>query len=219
MRYGVALALWSGAPALWAAGENSSELMALLETRLLGARRVVIEAELHSTGAVAAEFKGSTELGERNRGRGSYTGQLAQQAAALAFDSDGRTLQLSRGAETRAEAVGAESNRALLVGLLRMGLLHNVARLHGLEGPDHAGGGVEQWVVLEGFRPTTYALEGELEGAMSFGFDLVVGGEPAGSARLWLDPASGLPRRREQTVRFPQGEMKVVEDYKRFVLE
>lgn len=219
MRSGAALVLLSGAPALWAAGESSSELMALLESRLLGARRVVIEAELQSTGALAAEFNGSIELGERNRARGAYTGQLAQQAVALAFDSDGRTLQLSRGAETGLEAVGAESNRALLVGLLRMGLLHNLVRLRELKGPDHAGGGVEQWAQLEAFRPTTYALEGELEGALSFGFDLVVDGEPAASARLWLDPATGLPRRREHTVRLPQGEMKVVEDYKRFVVE
>lgn len=43
-------------------------------------------------------------------------------------------------------------------------------------------------------------------------FDVVVEGKRIGAAELWVD-ASGLPLRREQTVRFPQGEMKVTERY------
>ena len=43
-------------------------------------------------------------------------------------------------------------------------------------------------------------------------FDVVVDGKRIGSAELWVD-AAGLPLRRNQTVRFPQGEMKVTERY------
>ena len=43
-------------------------------------------------------------------------------------------------------------------------------------------------------------------------FDVVVEGKRVGSAELWVD-AAGLPLRRMQTVRLPQGEMKVTERY------
>jgi hypothetical protein len=43
-------------------------------------------------------------------------------------------------------------------------------------------------------------------------FDMIVEGKRVGTAELWTD-ASGLPLHREQTVRFPQGEMKVTERY------
>ena len=39
------------------------------------------------------------------------------------------------------------------------------------------------------------------------------------NARLWLDQASGLPRRRQLTVRFGTAEMKVLERYTRFEVE
>ena len=43
-------------------------------------------------------------------------------------------------------------------------------------------------------------------------FDVVVDGKDIGDAELWLD-AGGLPLRREQTMVFPQGEMKITERY------
>ena len=44
-------------------------------------------------------------------------------------------------------------------------------------------------------------------------FGLVVAGQPSGTASLWIDAASRLPLRREQTVQFETGEMKVIEVY------
>ncbi len=209
---------FASAPA-FAIGEDGAELMAQLQARLLKARRVVIEGEVQSHGALFSQLKGGARINERNHMSLSYYGQIGPKPAVLSLAADGRVLELRNGAERRAEPVQDEANRALLIGLLRMGLLHNLARLGGLQAPDHGGGGVERWVTLDNFRPTTYILGGELEGALSFGFDVLVDGEPAASARLWLDPVSGLPRRREQTVRFAQGEMTVVEDYRRFVAE
>lgn len=43
-------------------------------------------------------------------------------------------------------------------------------------------------------------------------FDVIVDGKHLGDAQLWLD-AGGLPIKREQTMRFPQGEMKITERY------
>ena len=194
-------------------------LMAQLEARLLAARHVAIEATITSQGVVPSRLKGRSELQDRNRATVAYAGEFAGKPADLALSVEGGALRARSGATTREEPVGRESNRALLIGLTRMGLLHNLARLSSALGPDHAQGGVEQWITLDSFRPITYAQGGELEGLMSFGFDLVVAGTPSASARLWLDPATGLPRRRQQTVRFPQGELTVIEDYTRFEVQ
>lgn len=194
-------------------------LLAQLEQRLLAARRVAIEAIIESSGVIPARLTGRGELRESNRASVTFTGSFAGRAADLAMLADGRFAQLRNGAQARAEPVGREANRALLLGLTRMGLLHNLARLTALSGADHGHGGVERWVTLDGFRPTTFAQGGELAGSMSFGFDVMVAGAPAASARLWIDPSTGLPRRRQQTVRFAQGEMTVIEDYIRFEVE
>lgn len=194
-------------------------LMAQLEQRLLGARRVEVEATLRSRGVIASDLRGRSELRDRNRATLAYAGSFAGKAADLQLAADGRLVQFMNGSQTRQTRVEPEANRALIVGMVRMGLLHNLARLTGLQEPDHASGGVSEWVRLDSFRPTTFAQAGALEGLMALGFDLVVGGATAGNVRLWVDPATGLPKRRALTVRFPQGEMEVVEDYTRFVVE
>ena len=201
------------------AQDDPAALITQLEVRLLAAQHVAIEATIESHGVIPSNLKGRSELFDRNRATWSYAGDFAGQPAELSLASDGRALDMKSGTRAEQGPVGPESNRALLIGLVRMGLLHNLARLSGLAAPDHAQGGVEQWVRLDSFRPTTYAIGGDLEGMMSFGFDLVVAGNTSGSARLWLDPATGLPRRRQLTVRFPQGDMTVTEDYTRFLVE
>ena len=86
-----------------------------------------------------------------------------------------------------------------------MGVLHNIAMLSGGAPPDHANGGVDDWVkTVEHRHP-----EGSGSGVM---FDLVVDGTPSGSATLWIDE-QGQPLRREQRVDFPEGTMIVVERY------
>lgn len=93
-----------------------------------------------------------------------------------------------------------------------MGVLHNLAMLVGGAPPDHAAGGVEDWVqTVDHRRPVPSGPPPGPDGeAVTFG--LVVGGEPSGTATLWLDDR-GVPVRREQTVEFPEGVMRVVERY------
>lgn len=203
----------------FAVGEDGAELMAQLQTRLLSAKRVVIESDIQSRGVLFSQLKGVARIDERNQLQLDYNGQFGAKPATLLLAANGRSQELRNGAGYRREPVPHEANRAVLIGFLRMGLLHNLARLSGLQPPDHGAGGVERWVTLDNFRPTTYILGGDLEGTLSFGFDVMVDGVLAASARLWLDPATGLPRRREQTVNFARGEMTVVENYVRFEVE
>lgn len=211
-----ALGLLILAGAASAQGEDPAVLMAQLEARALAARKVVVEAQIEAQGAVAARLQAQGELLERNRATLTYAGDFRGSAIDLRWTADGRTVLAREGERVQQAAVARASNRALLLGVLRMGLVQPLARLAEL--PPPAAPDAER-IVLDGFRPTTYAMGGDLDGAMSFGFDLVVDGEVAGQVRLWLDAASGLPRRRLVTMRVGAGEMTVREDYRRFALE
>jgi hypothetical protein len=214
-----ALALALLAPAALAMEEEGVALMQQLEARLVAAKRVRIEASIEARGAFAANLAGHAEWRDRNHAELAWAGQFAGQPVELKLRSDGRVLTLARNAEQHRQRAPAETNRAMLVGMMRMGVLHNLARLSELKLPDHATGGVAQWVQLDSFRPATYAQGGDLEGFMSFGYDLVIDGTPTASVRLWVDPQTQLPRRRQVTVRFPQGDLSVLEDYARFEVE
>ncbi|MEM6335665.1 MAG: hypothetical protein AAF752_03810, partial [Bacteroidota bacterium] len=93
-------------------------------------------------------------------------------------------------------------NESLIVGLTRMGILHNLARLTGAAPPDRADGGVSDWVTLAGFRTDSTGI----------GFDITVSNVPSGTATLTTDPSGHLTER-HQRVDFPTGTMHVHERY------
>jgi hypothetical protein len=76
-------------------------------------------------------------------------------------------------------------------------------------------GGVRDWVVVEGFS-FDEAVEVQ-DGSRVVSFSMIVGGVPAGTAALELG-SRGSPIVRRQTVRFPTGEMRVVERYTRVLI-
>lgn len=214
-----AVALLCAAPAVFGQGEDPQLLLQQLEARVLAAPQVTIEGEIQASGLVSAHLSGRLQIKPRNRASASWHGDLRGTPAELALSSDGRALELKAAGQQRAEDLGGESNHALLAGALRMGLMHNLLRLADLHGPDHAAGGFDAWATAQSFRPTTFALGGEMQGAMSFGYDLVTEGVTLGSVRLWLDPLSGLPKRQQLLLHGPDGDTTITEDYTKFVLE
>ncbi len=114
------------------------------------------------------------------------TGYLGGQPVELRLMAGADAFSYGSGPELAKGDVPPHLREALLVGLTRMGILHNLACLTGNAAPDHADGGVEAWVTVGSFqRP-----DGELGG----------------------------PLTRRQTVRFPMGEMRVVERYRGVVI-
>lgn len=161
--------------------------------------------ELRAEGAVVVSLGGSLVIDEEVEleARGQFAGveqelRLWTEGDRLrAGPRDGPTLDVPR-----PPALAS----ALVIGMTRMGLLHNVAMLSAGRVPDGADGGVREWV-----QTVEHQHVGEGEGA-GLGFVLVVAGQRMGRATLWLD-AQGRPARREQTVDFPEGQMKVSERY------
>jgi hypothetical protein len=185
--------------------QNPADTIAALEARLDAADRVQVEFEVSATGAVTADVRGRLHLQRNGTTVLEATGQFAGAPVDVALTADADSMLLRGGsADSLLQARPPALADALLIGFVRMGILHNVARLTAAAAPDHGDGGVRSWVTLEPLA----------ERENTFEFALTVAGEPAGTATLSLD-TRGLPVRREQRVAFPEGEMRVSERYLR----
>jgi hypothetical protein len=161
--------------------------------------------QLSAEGAVVASLAGSLSIADEVEleAKGRFGGAEHD----LRLWTEGDHLRAGpRGAPTLDVPRPPELVPALVIGMTRMGLLHNVAMLAGGKPPDRADGGVREWVQASEHERV------EASGEAALGFWIVVGGERVARATLWLD-AEGRPVRREQTVEFQEGQMKVVERY------
>ena len=183
--------------------------LSALETRLLSARQVTLDFEVTAEGAASIQVAGRLEWSDgalRVEAEGAFGGRPVELVVET-LDPATRYRYGVRGRAVEADAP-PELWPAVVVGLTRMGILHNLARLTGGAAPDHAEGGVEEFVQVHG-------VERDEEGRLAF--EIRVGGQESGSATLRLDEG-GLPAVRRQSVAFPTGEMRVVERYTRVVV-
>jgi len=173
----------------------------------LGQTPLRLRFELRAEGAVVASLAGTLAIADELdlRVEGAFAGGEHD----LRMWTAGDRLRAGAGADG-ALALDVprppELARALVIGLARMGLLHNVARAIAGRAPDHAEGGVSEWVQVTELAPV------EAGGDAGLRYVLVVGGERSGEGTLWLD-AHGRPVRRELIVEFPDAQMKVEERY------
>lgn len=174
------------------------------EERLLEATDSRVDFRVTSTGAFESDLTGRLVLGGEGRARLEAEGTFGDQEQTLLLVSDGERMRITNGEDTVTASTPPHLEEALIVGLTRMGILHNLARLVEAAPPDHADGDVREWVRTRSFR------RGERG---SVGYDIEVDGRASGSAMLFLSPGTRLPGERRQTVEFPEGEMRVTEIY------
>lgn len=149
----------------------------------------------------------------------SATGSFAGTPVEVRLFADGERMQATVGGKTTLDLPQpAELKRAIVVGLTRMGVLHNIAVMLGGRPPDHADGGVDEWVTVDAVTAAPKVTPDELseasEGGAVVSFDLTVAGQPAGEVSLWVDPGAQRPLERHQAVTFPEGVMTVREVYR-----
>lgn len=192
--------------AAMAAGQPDSAF-AKFEDGLLGLYPLALSFHITSEGAFTVDLRGRLDLSAAGDTLISATGTFGEEPVELVLVATGGRL-IGGNYDARFDVEQSPSlDLALLIGMTRMGLLHNLALLVAGQPPDHAAGGVRSWVV-----PLDLAtLRGE--GAEGFRFGIQVSGVRSGAATLALDPETGLPTRREQTVEFPGGRMTVTERY------
>ena len=192
---------------------DADAALAAIEARMLAAPTARVDYRITADGAFAAEFDGTLGLGVRDRtlliGNGSFGG-VPQRLLLTAEDGAMRGLLVDSVAfETTTPPALRE---ALLLGLTRMGLLHNLARLTAGRPPDPAEAGVAGWIEAHSatWGPTE-AIAGRQAKALTF--TLRIAGTNAADVTLWLDAETGWPAGRDQTVAFPGGTMTVTERY------
>ena len=191
--------------------------MERLEARLIEAPAVRFEIAATAEGVVTADLSGTASWTDSSAAivaSGTFVDRPAELHLAL---RDGK-LAGGNGDYRFESNVPPALREALALGMTRMGILHNLARLAGATAPDHAEGGVGDWLTYEALR---WGAGTEVDGqpARPLEFTILVEGTPVAEARLWLRTTDGLPVRREQNVKFPQGDMIVVETYRDWTIE
>jgi len=166
-----------------------------------------------SSGAFTAALNGTLEMRADNTIHLTATGHFGDAPVTLTLDSDGKTLRGGNGEKSFEIAAPPQLREALVIGLTRMGLLHNLARLVAGKAPDHMAGGVREWVRVSNMQHRL-PLAADAPPDDIFMFDIEVANQPAGTARLVVDATTRLPRERTQTVEFETGSMKVTERYR-----
>ena len=164
---------------------RAQALFQTMERKLLAASPLQLEVTSHAEGAVRADAESDVSVGPATRlhTKGAFMG------TAFAKDFD--------------EPTTPELRDALVLGLSRMGLLHNVVNLSQGNGIDHASGGAREWLEPVKFR--------RVKGGVAY--TLLVSGKETGTATLLIDSRK-RPRKRKLVVHFPNGEMRVTESYR-----
>lgn len=188
-----------------------ADVFSALEDRLLNAVIVRFDFHVNAQGAFEADLRGALNIGPEKQVQLTASGHFGGQPVDLLLRSEGEEFEFGNQTNRPIAARPAYLEEALLIGLTRMGILHNLARLTSASAPDHADGGVREWVTVGSFA----AGSGNSD---TLSFDLTVAGQPAGSASLEID-SQGRPIVRQQTVQFPSGDMRVVERYSAFTID
>jgi len=180
-----------------------------MERTLLIADHLAIYFEVISKGAVSSVLKGELRLATGNKLDLVAVGTFAGRDVDLKLRSDGTRLTGGNGVATLDVATPKDLNKAVTLGLTRMGLLHNLALLSRAAVPDHSNGGVTDWVTVDSHS------DADGNGVT---FDISVSGQKVASATMTLR-GDALPRHRTQTVRFSEGVMTVSERYSSITID
>jgi hypothetical protein len=187
-------------------------LRALEQMLLQDSRHLLIEHRLVSTGAFAADLSGMVELREGQWVEWTATGTFGEEELTIGVHSDGTHISGGKYPAVYRGDTPPELRASVVIGMTRMGLLHNAAVATQGAQPEHADGGVEQWIQTTDHAVVAMTAQ---EGVACTGirFNIWVDSTPSGEATLWISDSTGLPVARDQIVEFPQGIMTVRETY------
>ncbi len=186
---------------------DGESLWASFERGLLERDALQLSFEIRSEGEVSSQLVGELDLAPGNVARLEGKGSFAGREVDLALSSNGDQMDLSFGGQRSTDVTPDHLEEALILGMTRMGLLHNLALLTGGRAPDHSSGGVGDWIEVRDLNAESAA------GLHVFRFVLLVDGQESGEVTLRVDAETGLPTDREQLVHFPTGDMRVTETY------
>jgi hypothetical protein len=190
----------------------SSSPLDALEQRLTSARTFRLHARLASGGRIESHFDGTLVAGPERRMRLTMQGALGNKDVDATFLCDGS--KMGGGARGQPFAMDAAPGvrEGIAVALVRLGLLHDVARLSSGLPPDFLDGRAREHLEVTGL---TQRPGPDLRGAptLELSYAVSVDGHRAAEETLLLDQRTGLPLKRRVIVHFPEGDMDVGEEY------
>jgi hypothetical protein len=136
----------TGKPSAPAALPDAAERFAALERRLLEAGSIRFDAEIRGEGVLPSNLTGRTLLARGNKASLAFAGTFDRSPAQIVLVSDGTRM---RGGAPELDfqlAAPAALGEGLVLGLTRMGLLHNLAVMSSGTPPDGTDGRARQWV-------------------------------------------------------------------------
>lgn len=191
--------------------EEAPALVAGLEALLLEDTGVILPFTVEAEGALEVALEGSMQLASGGRARLEAEGSFGGEPVTALLISDGVRMVWVDNGERHEAPAPSHLREGLVLGLSRMGVLHNLARLVSGSPPDATDGTAGEWVQITG--PAHAGSDPSEPTGVAVHFGIVVGGVPAGEATLWMDPQTGVPLLRRQEVSFPGGSMHVTERY------
>lgn len=188
---------------------SPQEALTQTEQQLLGVDGQRVVFGVRSEGAFEGSLEGELTLGEGNALKLDASGVFGADSVALWLDATDTLMSWGNQGNESEQSRPAGLRDAVVVGFVRMGVLHNLARLVAGVPPDRMDGDVRSWV--EVVDPEWVSGEAEV-GQQGISFGIEVAGQRAGTATVWLT-ADGTMVARDQLVQFPTGEMTVRERY------
>ena len=140
-----------GPAAMIPANADPESLFTALEARLLGAITIDVVYDITSEGSIPSSVHGMLTLAAGNRAHMSPTGTFMDMPVDLGILSDGSRMSIRSDTSVVTGATPPSLNEAIVIGLTRMGHLHNIAVLTGGFPPDHSDGGAADWVRVAAF--------------------------------------------------------------------
>lgn len=201
-----------------AVGQDGKESFDALEKTLLEAKTVRFKSKLETEGVVTASFEGELVAASGNKVNLKFDGKYGKKEAKAQLVADGKEMfHASADAASRSDCPD-KLNEGIVLGVTRMGTMHNIYKVsNGME-PDGTDGKAREWVTVSGFRNFKEEVVEKVD-AVSFEFDITVGGEKRAHATLWLNKKTGLPIKRFQTVQFGDKTMKGTEVFSEFEID
>jgi hypothetical protein len=198
----------SGLPLQEAFGPTFLEV----EKTLLESGTLRVTAVIQAEGVVVADLKGELQITGKDQITMEFKGTYMTAPVILTLKSDGKKMTGGSNIESFNEVPTEFLKEGIVVGLMRAGILHNLACLSGGAPPNGTDGKVRDWVKITNIY---YRDSEEVMGVLArpMDFDITVADKEVGKATLWIHEKTGLPLQRKQTVRFETGEMHVTESY------
>jgi hypothetical protein len=193
------------------------ERLALTEEVMLTAKNVSGTFEVESTGENPSKLAGTLRLYEGNALHLQAEGRFRSDSVQLLVDSrdpagTNRATTKGSAANSHRDPPSMKLREAVVLGVSRMGLLHNLAQLSLDQPVDHAEGGFAEYVKIiapkDGHSDNVHG-----ESCRRVDYGIAVGGRTVGDASLCISDLTGLPLHRKQTVHFPAGDMIVSETF------